>query len=210
MNSAVFMYTLNNALGKDAMSRNEGFATFNEFTFVRMWFMAIAAYVCLLRNKQKVTDFRPDLRWILIARCAVGAINFLLIAIALKNLPISVSVIIMGTSPFTTALLQYWWVGQKITVYDGISMVGAFSGVVLIGLSAPKKLEEANVQPGNFLLGITASVSSAIVVSFIFVATSRMKSIHYMLISFYLGIIAGLMCTVGMFVQYVIDGRIPF
>jgi len=110
MNSAVFMYTLNNALGKDVMSRPSGFATFNEFTFVRMWVMAIAAYLCLLRIDVKVTDVPADLRWILVARCAVGAVNFLLIAIALKNLPISVSVIIMGTSPFTTALLQYWWV----------------------------------------------------------------------------------------------------
>jgi hypothetical protein len=55
-----------------------------------------------------------------------------------------------------------------------------------------------------------ASVSSAIVVSFIFVATSHMKIIHYMVISFYLGVIAGLICTLGMLIQYVVDGRIPF
>ncbi len=67
--------------------------------------MAIAAYVCLLRINVKIIDVSPELHWVLLARCVVGAINFLLIAIALKNLPISVSVIIMGTSPFTTALL---------------------------------------------------------------------------------------------------------
>jgi len=110
MNASMFMFTLNNVFGKEAMNRTNDYATFIEFTFVRLWFMAIASYLCLLWFKIKVTDVPKELRGILFARCFIGSVNFLVIAISLKILPLSISMIIMSTNPFLTALLQYFWI----------------------------------------------------------------------------------------------------
>ena len=110
MNASMFSFTLNNVFGKSAMSRVTGYATFLEFTLVRMVFMAIASYICCAKLKVKVTTVPKELRLVLFARCLIGSVNFLVIAIALKLLPLSISMIIMSTNPFFTAILQYFWI----------------------------------------------------------------------------------------------------
>lgn len=99
------MFALNNVFGKEVMNRDVGFATFTEFTFVRMIFMSLASYVWLLKLGVKVTDVPSNLRVILLARCFFGSINFLITSIALKILPLSIFMIILSTNPFFTALL---------------------------------------------------------------------------------------------------------
>jgi len=97
-----------------------------------------------------------------------------------------------------------------ITIYDGVSMVGSFVGIILIALSAPKVVNETAEQSNAYIWGVVCSVVSALFLSFVFVSTSKMKSIHYLVISFYLGVLSGLMCTVGMIIQFLVDGRRPF
>lgn len=46
--------------------------------------------------------------------------------------------------------------------------------------------------------------------SFVYVATARMKDIHYLVISFFLGIVAGIICIIGMTIQFLTNGRKPF
>ncbi len=90
-------------------------------------------------------------------------------------------------------------------------MVGSFLGIVLIGLSAPEKpTGQTTAESNGYLLGIIFSITAAVFLSFIYVATSRMRSIHYLLVSFYLGVVCGLMCTLVMIIQFLVDGRIPF
>ena len=205
------MFALNSVFGKDTMSREVGFATFTEFTFVRMIFMSLASYACLFKLKMKVTDVPSNLRIILLARCCIGSVNFIILAIALKTLPLTISTIIISTNPFFTALLQYFWINQLITVYDAVSMVGSFLGIVLIGISAPQKpTSQTTAESDSYLLGIICSITAAVFLSFIYVATSRMRSIHYLIVSFYLGVVCGILCTFLMIFQYIIDGRVPF
>jgi drug/metabolite transporter (DMT)-like permease len=119
--------------------------------------------------------------------------------------------IILSTNPFFTALLQYFWINQLITVYDAVSMVGSFLGIVLIGTSAPQKsTSQTTAESDGYLLAIFFCVTAAVFQSFIYVATSRMKSIHNLIISFYLGVVCGLLSTSVMLIQFIIDGRIPF
>jgi len=90
-----------------------------------------------------------------LARCFFGSINFLITSIAMKTLPLSIFMIILSTNPFFTALLQYFWINQLITVYDAVSMVGSFIGIVLIGVSAPQKISsETSTQSNGYLLAI--------------------------------------------------------
>lgn len=90
-------------------------------------------------------------------------------------------------------------------------MVGSFLGIVLIGLSAPAKPAGQTVaESDGYLLGILLSITAAVFLSFIYVATSRMKNIHYLIVSFYLGVVGGLLCTFVMIIQFIFDGRVPF
>jgi drug/metabolite transporter (DMT)-like permease len=209
MNGSMFMFTFNNVFGKSAMNKEVGYANFWEYTFVRMWFMTIASYLWLYGLKIKITDVPSDKRLLLFFRCSVGTANFLVTAYALKVLPLSIYTIIISTNPFMTALLQYFWTSQKITISDGVSMVGSFAGIVLMGLSAPTSTASDSVS-STYLLGIMLSVLGAVFLAFIFVSTNQMKSIHYLVISFYLGTVGGVACTIGMMVQYFSDGRTPF
>lgn len=94
---------------------------------------------------------------------------------------------------------------------DAVSMIGSFLGIVLIGLSAPEKpTDKTASESDGYFLGIILSITAAVFLSFIYVATSRMKTIHYLLVSFYLGVVCGILCTVVMIIQYMIDGRAPF
>jgi len=133
----MFMFTLNNVFGKEAMNRKVGFASFIELTLVRMWFMAIASYIWLQKLNISVTAFPANLKYILFARCFTGAVNYLVVTIAIKLMPLSISMIITSTNPFITALLQYFWINLMITTQDAISMIGSFAGIVLIAISAP-------------------------------------------------------------------------
>jgi len=129
----------------------------------------------------------------------------------MKTLPLSIFMIILSTNPFFTALLQYFWINQLITVYDAVSMVGSFIGIVLIGISAPQKTSsKTSNQSDGYLLAIFYCVIAAVFQSFIWVATNRMKSIHNLIISLYLGAVCGLLSTSVMLIQFIVDGRIPF
>lgn len=90
MNASMFMFTLNNVFGKEVMNREVGYATFTEFTLVRMIFMSLASYGYLLKLNIKVTDVPQNLRLILFARCFIGSVNFVILAIAIKVISLSI------------------------------------------------------------------------------------------------------------------------
>ena len=74
-------------------------------------------------------------------------------------------------------------------------MLGSFSGILMIGFSAPNLLDLSNNH--GYLLGVMCSVASAMCLSFIYVATSKMRQVHYLQISFYLGALTGIISILG-------------
>lgn len=90
MNVSMLMFTSVGVFGKDVMNREVGGATFIEFTFVRMVFMVILAYSYLLKLKIKVTDVPPNLWPLLLARCFIGSINFIILAVVIKIIPLTI------------------------------------------------------------------------------------------------------------------------
>jgi len=47
MNAAMFLFTITNAFSKDAMNKPSQFATLSELTFVRMFIVTFASFICL-------------------------------------------------------------------------------------------------------------------------------------------------------------------
>jgi len=98
-------FTFSNAFGKDLMNKPVGYLTFNEFTLVRSIFTMSLSFVILRKNSMYVDNVEANLKWILLARCLVGTLTFLVTAIAMKLLPLSVYTLIFSTNPFITAVL---------------------------------------------------------------------------------------------------------
>ena len=200
-------FTINNSLGKELMTKPVGFLTFNEFTLARSLFTMTLSYFILCYLNVKVSDVAIDLRHVLVARCLVGCTAFLVTAVALKLLPLSIYTLILSTNPFLTAGLQYLWIGLRVSNFDLLAMVGSLIGIILMSLSAPaSKIEESS---GAYLLGLLMAIAGTFCMSFIYVSTSRMKSIHYLLIAFWLGLTTSIICSAGILLQYLTTGHSP-
>ena len=200
-------FTINNSLGKELMTKPVGFITFNEFTLARTLFTMSLSYFILRFMNIKVRDVSVDLRNVLVARCLVGCTAFLVTAVALKLLPLSIYTLILSTNPFLTAGLQYLWIGLRVSNFDLIAMVGSLLGIILMSTSAPdSKNEESS---SSYILGLVMAIAGTFCMSFIYVSTSRMKSVHYLLIAFWLGLTTSIVCSAGILLQFLATGHSP-
>jgi drug/metabolite transporter (DMT)-like permease len=57
---------------------------------------------------------------------------------ALKLIPLSFFTMIINTSPFLTAILQYFWIRERVAKFEIVAMIGCYGGIIL--LSAPSLL----------------------------------------------------------------------
>ena len=80
-------------------------------------------------------DITADNRWILILRCISGSFCFLCFVLAIEYIPLSIYSVVMYATPFMICLLAWVWLNDLITGVEIFSMVGAFAGIVLVGVS---------------------------------------------------------------------------
>ena len=64
---------------------------------------------------------------------------------AVKYLPLGIFFIIFNSSPFLTAVLSYFWTGDTILAFEGIAMIGAFSGIVCLSLARPEESDVTQI-----------------------------------------------------------------
>lgn len=203
-------FTINNALGKQLMSKPVGNITFIEFTLVRSFFTMTLSFLILSRiMKYKVSDVATDQRKVLLARCLVGSVAFLTSAIGTNLLPLSILTLIMSTNPFLTAALQYFWIGARVSNFDLFAMVGSILGIVIMSVSSStsSKNDESS---SSYILGLAMATLATVCMSFIYVSTSSMKTVHYLLIAFWLGLTTTIVCTGAATISYFTQGRLPF
>ena len=202
-------FTINSAFGKELMSKPVGFITFNEFTLVRSVFMMAVSYLLLTHiMKVKVSDVVADHHKVLLARCLVGAAALLTSGAGTKLLPLSILTLIMSTNPFLTAALQYFWIGARVSNYDLFAMVGSIGGIVIMSVSAPAS--ENDESSSAYILGLAMATTATVCMSFIYVSTSRLRSVHYLLIAFWVGLATTIVCIGGLVIEYFIQARSPF
>lgn len=89
-------------------------------------------------------------------------------------------------------------------------MIGCYFGIIL--LSAQSLFSNSSSgQSTTYTIGILLSAISAFFIAVIFVATNKLKQVHYTIITFYLSITTAFVSLIMMFLQYaILDGRIPF
>ena len=124
------------AITKDLLT-NRGVNAF-EFSFLRS-LLNLVSSMCIVKSfdKQYFESIPKNLYWTLGMRCIVGTVGFASFTIAMKYIPLSVFFIIFNSNPFTTALLGYFWLKERLSLFEIVAMLCAFIGIIMMSLSHP-------------------------------------------------------------------------
>ena len=138
VNIGMIVYTTLQSLTKDMLTVRD--VKIYEFVFFRSFFNMCAS--ALIIKSEKISffaDIPKELRCTLIFRCAIGTVSFMVFSLAVKYLPLGIFFIIFNSSPFITVFLSYCWTGDQILVFEGLCMIGAFAGIVCLGIAKPEQ-----------------------------------------------------------------------
>ena len=114
--------------------------TIFEIIFFRSLFNLLASTIIVKHAKVSFfADIKPELRFTLYLRCAVGTVSFAIFSLVVKYIPIGIFFIIFNSSPFMTAILAYFWTGDKILYLELVAMFGAFGGIICLALAKPSE-----------------------------------------------------------------------
>ena len=136
-----------------------------------------------------------------------GTLTFLGACVGMKILPVTEFVLIISTSPFFTAVLQWVWLSETITWFDVVAMIGSYSGIVILTYFGSDLDPELS---GPYLLGVVVSISISFGMSLISVSTRRLKSIDYSVIQFYYGAVSSILIGLIILIQSLNRGTLPF
>ena len=148
-------------------------------------FVPFLPYFVIMKTKKRsiFNELRRDQILTLTVRYIVGLVSFYGLQIGLQNLPLSIFTIVLSTSPFFTAVIQYFWLGDPILFYEVFSMFGCFAGIALISFYRPASTalpdsENDSYEP-NYSLGIIAVFLATIGFAFVTVAIKSLKNVHF-------------------------------
>jgi len=86
-------------------------------------------------------------------------------------------------------------------------MIGSYIGILIMGVSTPLTSQSDS---DNYVLGILYTLIAALALSYVSVATNKMKSVHYLVITFYLAVSMEIVCVLLMILEYYTSNRVPF
>ena len=141
VNLGEIFYTVLQVMTKDVLT-NKGVPAF-EFSFLRSMFNLLSSMMLVKScNQTYFSSIPKSLYTTLTMRCLIGTVGFASFAIAMKFIPLSVFFIIFNSNPFTTAILGYFWIREKISPFEIGAMICAFMGIMMMSLAADKKEDE--------------------------------------------------------------------
>lgn len=88
-------------------------------------------------------------------------------------------------------------------------MIGSYIGILILS-SVSLFSSEPSSTSQSYTEGIIYTALGAVGVAVIFVATNKMKAVHYTVITFYLCSTTASVSLVMMMLKYKVDGRLPF
>lgn len=166
--------------------------------------MAIQFYertVSFLLTALVVVIFRVDLhvpkkdRPYVLGRCFVGITGSYSYLLAVKFLPISISMILFFTGPFWATIMGYFFLGEMITKQELIAMIVAFAGVVVIATTPQAEIESPDtadyLEEGQmsaqtkYLLGVTFAIFGALTFAAQSVIVRKMAALNAFTITFW-------------------------
>jgi len=113
-----------------------------EFVFFRSFFNVLASTVIIKYEKVNFfADITKELQPALITRSIIGTSTFIVFSLAVKYLPLGIFFVILHASPFFTAVIAYFWTGDRILPFEAVAMICAFLGIVCMGMARPSEDE---------------------------------------------------------------------
>ena len=117
------------------MAIQENISAF-ELAFFRSFFnFAVSSTYLIIARQSLGEKIDASNRSVLLIRCLSGSICFLCFVTAIKYIPLSIYFVVMNAGPFFIALLACLWLKERITLFEVFAMLGAFGGIIMVGLS---------------------------------------------------------------------------
>lgn len=128
-------------------------------------------------------------------RCFVGITGSYSYLLAVKYLPISISMILFFTGPFWATIMGYFFLGELISLNEICAMCVAFSGVIIIS-TAKQVPEETTINvdgttveteedTGMFLFGVAMAIIGALTFAAQSVIVRKMSKLNAFTITFW-------------------------
>ena len=133
-----------------------------------------------------------EFRVTLSIRCLAGTIAFFFMAAAPMLIPLGIFMIVASSGLFLTTLLSYFILKEKISAFEIITMVLAFGGIVMIGISK-MELEDPLLEQiemfglsneNKFKLGIVFALIYTMSASCVGVSSRMLKQVNFAVINF--------------------------
>lgn len=155
--------------------------------FFRNFVAMIFAFLIMLKNHE---PFHPPEKrhWLLLlARAAFGTVGLICNFYAVDHLNLSDASMLNKMSPFFAIIVSYFLLREKLTLWQGIGVIAAFLGSLLI-----IKPDPANMALGPSLIGLLGGFGAG--VAYTFVRLMSKKGIHSSLIVFVFSTFSCLVC----------------
>ena len=155
--------------------------------FFRNFVAMIFALLIMLKNHE---PFHPPEKrhWLLLlARAAFGTVGLICNFYAVDHLNLSDASMLNKMSPFFAIIVSYFLLKEKLTPWQGMGVIAAFLGSLLI-----IKPDPANMALGPSLIGLLGGFGAG--VAYTFVRLMSKKGIHSSLIVFVFSTFSCLVC----------------
>jgi len=95
----------------------------------------------------------------------------------------------------------------SVSKVDLGAMCGSYLGIMVMSLRSSN--DDTPVREG-LTVGVIFGVLGALCMSFIYVSTSKLKNVNFLVIAFNLGTLTSAVCGSQILIKYFVDGRLPF
>ena len=171
----------------------------NMSCFVLVLFILIPKRINPLDRK----ELKDQFSWV-ISRVVSGQADFCLSYYSAIYIPISLLMIIVGTTPLWSSLLGLWINREKVMGYEYLAMFLSFCGLIAIALShKPRDQSDASIS----MVGVLGALGCAWCFSMCQVSQRKCRDVYYAVVNFYhtaLGALAGLLYC---FLQWLLTGE---
>lgn len=189
-----------------------------ELAFFRSMFNLLLSSLYLIVTRGSLRDqIDSSNRHILAIRCLSGSVCFLCFVVAIEYLPLSVFFVIMNATPFFIAVMACIWLKEIISKLEVVTMIFAFGGILLVGMSKLGKdasaIEEqkelaagddvVSYETSGYLynIGLSVAVGCVLGQSVTMVATRRLKVLSVITIQWYYAVTSCLVTGVAVALQ---------
>ena len=129
------IYILGQVCTKQVLISQDSMSAF-ELAFFRSFYNLTASSVYLSLGDAKLVDgLDQTYRWTVLTRSISGTICFITLTFAVKYLPLAIFFMSFNACPFLVAIMACLWLRERISLVELVCMVGAFSGILLVGFS---------------------------------------------------------------------------